>query len=307
MKNKHKCNLIVILGPTASGKTSLAARLAKELHSEIISADSRQVYIGMDIGTGKDLDEYIVEGETIPHHLIDIVEPSHEFSVFEYQKRFFEVFNELSEKGITPVMVGGTGLYIESVLKGYALAEVPTNEKLRKSLEKSSIQSLAERLRDLNPQLHNTTDLLDRNRLVRAIEIADFTKNNGIKEQRPEIHPLVLGIRWDRKILRERITRRLKERLNSGMTEEVEALHASGISWEKIDFFGLEYRYIGQFLQGKINYNDMFQKLNSAIHKFAKRQETWFRRMEKQGIKIHWVEDADYDTLKSLVFNELSA
>lgn len=307
MENNNTYNLIVILGPTASGKTSLAARLAKELHSEIISADSRQVYIGMDIGTGKDLDEYIVEGITIPHHLIDIVEPSYEFSVFEYQKRFFHVFKAISEKGIIPVMVGGTGLYIESVLKGYSMAEVPTNEELRKSLEKCSIQSLAEKLKTINPQLHNTTDLLDRDRLIRAIEISDFTQNNGIKKQRPEIHPLVLGIRWERKILRERITRRLKERLSSGMIEEVEALHASGISWEKIDFFGLEYRYIGQFLQGKLNDNDMFQKLNSAIHKFAKRQETWFRRMEKQGIKIHWIENADYDILRSLAFNELSA
>ena len=179
MKNHNQYNLIVILGPTASGKTSLAVTLAKELHSEIISADSRQVYIGMDIATGKDLDEYIVDGLTIPYHLIDIVEPSHEFSVFEYQKRFFHVFTDLSEKGVIPVMVGGTGLYIESVLKGYSMVEAPTNKELRKSLEKCSTQALAEKLKNLSPQLHNTTDLRERDRLIRAIEIAESTKNNS--------------------------------------------------------------------------------------------------------------------------------
>jgi len=297
------CNLIVILGPTASGKTKLAAHLAKELHSEIISADSRQVYRGMDIGTGKDLSEYVVDGIAIPYHLINIVDPDCEFNVFEYQRRFFACFSEISSRGVIPIMAGGTGLYIESVIKGYRMFEVPEFPELREELEKAEMHVLIERLLSLNPAAHNTTDLLDRKRLIRAIEIQEFTKaqdsnSNGTV---PVIVPLAIGIRWERSILRQRITHRLKERLSSGLIEEVKKLNDSAIQWEKLDFFGLEYRYVGLYLRGKIRYKDMFQTLNTRIHQFAKRQETWFRRMERRGIEIHWINGDDYDSLKKII------
>lgn len=307
MENEVKYNLIVILGPTASGKTSLAVRLAYEIRSEIISADSRQIYRGMDIGTGKELEEYIVEGREIPYHLIDIIDPSAEFNLFEYQKRCYEIIDNLLGKNNVPILVGGTGLYLESILLGYDLAEVPVNEILRDEVKDIEIEALAERLKAANPNLHNTTDLKDRNRIIRALEIADFEcSSRGTLVKRPPVHPLVIGIRWDRKKLRERITKRLRDRLESGMIDEVKSLHESGIDWDKLDFFGLEYRYVSLYLQGKLNRNDMFQKLNSAIHQFAKKQETWFRRMEKKGIKIHWVDDANYDMLRGIVRHELS-
>ena len=300
-------NLIAILGPTASGKTNLAVRLANDLNSEIISADSRQVYRGMNIGTGKDLSEYNINDSTIPYHLIDIVDPSYEFSLFEYQKRFFDVFKEITQRNIIPIMAGGTGLYIDSVLSRYEMVEAPENKELRQSLHNLSSSALSKRLQYLNPKQHNSTDLLDRDRIIRAIEIAEYSKNNKDNHSDlPEVNPLVIGIKWERAILRERITCRLSDRLKSGMVEEVENLHTSGISWDKIDFFGLEYRYLGQYLQGKINYNDMFQKLNSAIHKFAKRQETWFRRMERKGTKINWIDEGEYKKVKELVFNEFN-
>jgi tRNA dimethylallyltransferase len=297
------CNLIVILGPTASGKTKLAARLAKELSSEIISADSRQVYRGMDIGTGKDLSEYVVDGTTIPYHLVNIVDPVYEFNVFEYQRHFFVCFSEISSRGIIPIMVGGTGLYIESVIKGYKMFEVPESHQLRDELEKEEMHALVSRLLALNPLPHNTTDLCDRKRLIRAIEIQEFAKaqDSSFDDNVPVIVPLVIGIRWERSILRQRITHRLKERFMSGLIEEVKNLNASGIQWEKLDFFGLEYRYVGLYLRGALSYKDMFDTLNTRIHQFAKRQETWFRRMEKQGIQIHWIKGDDYDSLKKLL------
>jgi tRNA dimethylallyltransferase len=296
-------NLIVILGPTASGKTRLAARLAAELGSEIISADSRQVYRGMDIGTGKDLKDYVVEGVAVPYHLIDIADPAHDFSVFEYQRLFFRCFQEISSRGVIPVMVGGTGLYIEAVLMGYRMLEVPENPVLREELEGEDMEKLAEMLFVLNPAVHNTTDLLDRKRLIRAIEIAVFTKSRGLDDAIPQpvIKPLVIGVRWERSVLRERITRRLKEKLNSGMIDEVKRLHDSGLAWERLNYFGLEYRYVGLYLQGKLRYEDMFRQLNTRIHQFAKRQETWFRRMEKQGIEIHWIHGDDYGEAKEIV------
>jgi len=295
-------NLIVILGPTASGKTRLAVRLAGELGSEIISADSRQVYRGMSIGTGKDLSEYVVNGVSVSYHLIDIVEPGYEFNVFEYQRRFFECFLEISGRGILPIMVGGSGLYIESVLKGYRMLEVPENVSLRKELEMEDMEALGERLLELNPAVHNTTDLKDRKRLVRAIEIAQYSRDHDSEEMPiPQIEPLVIGVRLERGILRRRITERLRKRLDDGMVEEVERLLSLGISREKLDFLGLEYRYIGLYLQGRLSYDEMFQKLNTRIHQFAKRQETWFRRMERQGIMIHWIDNADFDTLRELV------
>lgn len=296
-------NLIVILGPTASGKTRMAARLARETGSEIISADSRQVYRGMDIGTGKDMGDYIIDGVAVPHHLIDIVDPDYEFNVFEYQKNFFKCFAEMTARGVIPIMAGGTGLYIESVLKGYRMSFVPENPCLRKELDEADMKMMVKKLLDLNPAVHNTTDLLDRKRLIRAIEIAEHMKihEGGDNPLAPSIVPLVVGIRWERSVLRRRITDRLRERLASGMVEEVKRLHESGIVWEKLDYFGLEYRYVGLYLQGKIRYNDMFQILNTRIHQYAKKQETWFRRMEKHGIEIHWTPGVDYDAMKELL------
>ena len=296
-------NLIVILGPTASGKTRMAARLARETGSEIISADSRQVYRGMDIGTGKDMGDYIIDGVAVPHHLIDIVDPDYEFNVFEYQKNFFKCFAEMTARGVIPIMAGGTGLYIESVLKGYRMSFVPENPCLRKELDEADMKMMVKKLLDLNPAVHNTTDLLDRKRLIRAIEIAEHMKihEGGDNPLAPSIVPLVVGIRWERSVLRRRITDRLRERLASGMVEEVKRLHESGIVWEKLDYFGLEYRYVGLYLQGKIRYNDMFQILNTRIHQYAKKQETWFRRMEKHGIEINWTHGADYDAMKELL------
>ena len=280
-------NLLVVLGPTASGKTNLAVQLARTLGGEIISADSRQVYRGMDIGTGKDLAEY---GNT-PYHLIDILEPGADFNVFEFQRRFAVVFEDIRERGKLPVLAGGTGMYLDSVLAGYRMADVPENQSLRAELEGRSMGYLAARLMEANPRMHNTTDLLDRNRLVRAIEIAEFEAADTMPAL-PEIRPVIFGIRWDRGLLRQRITKRLKERLENGMIEEVARLHGNGVPFETLDYYGLEYRFIARYLKGDLNWNDMFQKLNSAIHDFAKRQETWFRRMERNGIGINWLEGA---------------
>lgn len=279
--------LLIILGPTASGKTRVAVQVARALNAEIISADSRQVYRGMDIGTGKDLQEY----GTVPYHLIDIVDPGYEFNVFEFQRRFIQAFRDIHYRRRLPILVGGTGLYLDAVLKGYQLAEVPENPELRQELAARSLEDLADRLKQINPRLHNTTDLLDRQRLTRAIEIAEFTPG---KDQAPyhfpQLDPVVFGIKWERKILRQRITQRLKARLKRGMIEEVESLLEKGVSFETLEFYGLEYRFIAKYLKGELNKNDMFQKLNSAIHQFAKRQDTWFRRLEHQGILIHWVD-----------------
>jgi tRNA dimethylallyltransferase len=280
-------NLLVILGPTASGKTRLGVQAARELGGEIVSADSRQVYRGMDLGTGKDLAEY----EEVPYHLIDIVDPGYEFSVFEFQRRFFEAFADIRERGRLPILVGGTGLYLDAVLKGYRLVEVPENPGLRRQLAELDQDALARRLLELRPGLHNTTDLTDRERLTRAIEIAEGEAAAGAGlPPLPSLRPLVFGIRWERQTLRRRITARLRERLDQGLIEEVARLHEEGVPWATLEFYGLEYRFLARHLQGKLNRNDMFQKLNSAIHDFAKRQETWFRRMERQGTEIRWVE-----------------
>ncbi len=280
-------NILVVLGPTASGKTKLAVQLAGTLDGEVISADSRQVYRGMDLGTGKDLDEY---GDT-PHHLIDILEPGEEFNVFEFQRRFIAAFEDIGNRGKLPVLTGGTGMYLDSVLSGYRMKNVPENCALRSELEGRSLDYLTGRLREVNPSLHNTTDLLDCDRLIRAIEIAEYDGSNA-PPILPEIRPVVFGIRWDRDLLRRRITARLKDRLENGMIEEVSRLHGNGVTFETLEFYGLEYRFVARFLKGELNRNDMFQKLNSAIHDFAKRQETWFRRMERNGIRINWVEGA---------------
>jgi tRNA dimethylallyltransferase len=280
-------NLLTVLGPTASGKTRLAVALAQELSGEIISADSRQVFRGMDIGSGKDLHEY----GGVPYHLIDILESGAEFSVFVFLRLFREAFEETAGRGRLPIMCGGTGLYLDAVLRGYRMVEVPEDQVLRDELEERSAEELAALLRELRPDQHNTSDLLERNRTIRAIEIARFAQGHaGNQEPLPQIRSLTIGIRWERSELRRRITERLRQRLENGMIEEVQRLHERGVAWERLDYYGLEYRYIGAYLQGKLNRNDMFQRLNSAIHDFAKRQENWFRKMEKNGVNINWVE-----------------
>jgi tRNA dimethylallyltransferase len=289
-------NLLVVLGPTASGKTHLAVAAARQMHGEILSADSRQVYRGLDIGTGKDLDEY---GLT-PYHLIDVVDPGYEFSLFDFARTFCAAFHEIRGRGHLPILAGGTGLYLDAVLRGYELVEVDKNPTLRRELEPHPLEELRSRLRSLRPDLHNFTDLHDRSRLIRAIEIAEGELQGGQPLAMPDVTPLVFGLRWPRELLRQRITWRLRQRLEHGLIEEVASLHAAGMSWETLDYYGLEYRFVAWHLQGLLNRNDLFQKLNSAIHQFAKRQETWFRRMERQGVAIHWL-DAAGDPLAELL------
>ena len=296
-------NLLTVLGPTASGKTRLAVALARELDGEIISADSRQVFRGMDIGSGKDLHEY----GSVPYHLIDILESGQEFSVFAFQRRFQESFADVSARGHLPILCGGTGLYLDAILRGYRLLEVPENEALRAELAFKSTAELAEILEGLKPEQHNTSDLLERNRTVRAIEIARFEREHADQATEiPHTRSLNIGIRWERSELRKRITERLRQRLENGMIEEVQHLHDGGVDWERLDYYGLEYRYIGAFLQGKMNRNDMFQKLNSAIHDFAKRQENWFRKMERNGVDISWVDGVGDPLAEALAVIRLS-
>ena len=286
MNRDQGVNLLVILGATASGKTRLGVELAQRLKGEIISADSRQVYRGMDIGTGKDLHEY----RGVPYHLIDVVQPGHEFNLFEFQRLFLASFQEISGRERLPVLVGGSGMYLDLVLRGYRLPFVPESPGFRLDLLPLSLEQLADRLRQANPKLHNRTDLTERARLVRAIEIAEFQGEAG--EPWPEMTPLTIGIRWERAALRERITQRLEERLAAGMIEEARLLHASGTSFEQMEFYGLEYRYLSRHLRGEISGLELFLKLNSAIHDFAKKQENWFKRMQRHGTPIHWVEGA---------------
>jgi tRNA dimethylallyltransferase len=295
-------NLVVILGPTASGKTELAARLAWDLHGEIISADSRQVYRGMDIGTGKDLNQYIINAQKIQYHMIDVVDPESEFNLFEFQKGFYEIFSRIQNNSNLPILTGGTGLYLQAVLSGYEMPEATPDQELRKELDQKTIDELKAILFTFKPHLHNKTDLENKQRLIRVIEIERARNNkNSKQDQRPAIDAAVFGISWERSILRQRITSRLEERLKQGMIEEVESLHAAGLSWSRLDSFGLEYRYVSQYLQNRFSFDEMKSKLNTAIHQFAKRQETWFRRMERNGIAIKWIQTNEYELLKESV------
>jgi tRNA dimethylallyltransferase len=281
--------IIVITGPTASGKTRLAAEVAGKLNGEIISADSRQVYRGMNLGTGKDYDDYIVNGIKIPCHLIDILDPGEEYNVFSYQQDFSRVCHDIVSRGKIPVLCGGTGLYIESVLAAYQMTEAPRDETLRTFLENKNQDELAAYLASLRP-LHNTTDILERKRTIRAIEIATYEQEKQAEEsENPTLKPMIFGVAWERKTQRERITQRLHERLGQGMVEEVETLIKQGVSPEKLDYYGLEYRYLSRYNSGTITYEEMFSQLNTAIHQFAKRQMSWFRRMERKGFHIHWL------------------
>jgi len=282
--------MITILGPTATGKTSFAVYVAAQLNGEVISADSRQVYKGMDIGTGKDLSEYQFNEQTIPHHLIDIVDPGYEYNVFEYQRDFLKAYEAIEERGSFPILCGGTGMYIESVLKGYKLINVPVNEQLREDLALKLDEEL-EQILDTFKALHNTTDTSDRDRLLRAIEIQTYyDEHPDLDTSFPKIDSILVGLDFDRRVVRSRITDRLEERLKGGMIDEVEGLLDEGVSEEKLKFYGLEYRFVTQYISGEISYDELFRRLNTAIHQFAKRQMTWFRRMEKQGFEIHWLD-----------------
>ncbi len=284
-------NIISVVGATASGKTSFAAKLASELNGEIISADSRQVYRGMDIGTGKDLEDYVVDGKNIPAHLVDIVDAGYQYNVFEYQRDFLKVFEDMKTRGVFPVLCGGSGMYIEAVLKNYKLIQVPENPVLRESLKEKELPELAKILESYKSNLHNISDISTAKRAIRAIEIADYcSKNPELETKITPIHSLNIGIKFDRLSRRKRITERLHQRLNEGMLDEVKQLLDSGIKPENLIYYGLEYKFLTQHLIGQLSYDEMVSKLNVAIHQFAKRQMTWFRRMEKQGTVIHWLD-----------------
>lgn len=283
-------NLIVILGPTASGKTALAAHLAKALDGEIISADSRQVYRRMDLGTGKDYEDYVVDGQRIPAHLIDIREPGYKYNVYEFQNDFFHVFEDLQKRGKWAILCGGTGLYIEAVLQQYKMIHVPANPALRESLKDKPLAELEEILSEFRI-LHNSTDTDTHKRAVRAIEIETYYQSHPeIEVQLPEIRPLIIGVDIDREVRREKITGRLQQRLEEGLVAEVEALLAEGLSAEDLIYYGLEYKFVTQYVTGSLSYDEMVAQLNIAIHQFAKRQMTWFRGMERRGIAIKWVD-----------------
>lgn len=283
-------NLIVILGPTASGKTALAAHLARALDGEIISADSRQVYRRMDLGTGKDYADYVVEGQRIPAHLIDIREPGYKYNVYEFQNDFFHVFEDLQKRGKWAILCGGTGLYIEAVLQQYKMIHVPANPALRESLKDKPLAELEEILSEFRI-LHNSTDTDTHKRAVRAIEIETYYQSHPeIEVQLPEIRPLLIGVDIERDVRREKITRRLQQRLQEGLVAEVEALLAEGLSAEDLIYYGLEYKFVTQYVTGRLSYDEMVTQLNTAIHQFAKRQMTWFRGMERRGIAINWVD-----------------
>ncbi|NOU16451.1 MAG: tRNA (adenosine(37)-N6)-dimethylallyltransferase MiaA [Bacteroidales bacterium] len=285
-----KYDLITILGPTASGKTQLAAYVAQKLNGEIISGDSRQVYRGMNLGTGKDYQDYTVNNINIPYHLIDIVDAGTKYNVYEFQKDFFRVYNEIKSRGNIPILCGGSGLYIESVIKGYKLIAVPDNTELRLIMKGKSDDELIKQLSSYK-KLHNETDTTNRKRLERAIEIEEYYANNDVDESPlPKLNNIIFGVRYSRNNERNRISCRLKQRLKDGMVDEVKALLDSGIKAEDLIYYGLEYKYLTQHILGEISWDEMFIQLNNAIAQFAKRQMTWFRRMERNGIDIKWIQ-----------------
>lgn len=287
--------MITILGPTASGKTSVATALAADLGAEIISADSRQVYRGMDIGTGKDLADYTVCGRQVPYHLIDIVEPGTRYNLFEYQRDFHEAYTNIRNRGVQPILCGGTGLYIEAVLKGYSLSTVPQNPELRKRLEGLSLTELTAMLVDLKRQtgsnMHNRSDVDSCQRAIRAIEIEQHNLLHPMPERElPPIPSVIIGINIDRDLRREKITRRLRQRLDEGMVDEIRGLLARGIAPDDLIYYGLEYKFVTEYVIGRLSKDEMFRQLEIAIHQFAKRQMTWFRGMERRGFHINWVD-----------------
>ena len=287
--------MITILGPTASGKTRLATALAAEIGGEIISADSRQVYRGMDIGTGKDLDDYVVDGKKIPYHLIDICEPGTKYNLFQYQNAFFTAYKDIVSRGKTVLLCGGTGLYIEAVLKGYKLSPVPQNPALRERLEGKTLAELTKMLEELKAKsgsiMHNTTDVDSAQRAIRAIEIESYNLEHPTpRRDLPPISSLIIGVNIDREERRRKITQRLRQRLENGMIDEIKGLLDRGIPAEDLLYYGLEYKFDTEYVRGKTSYEEMFSKLEIAIHQFAKRQMTWFRGMERRGFTIHWID-----------------
>lgn len=283
-------DLITILGPTASGKTSLATQLAHRLNGEIISADSRQIYRGMDIGTGKDLCDYLVDNQQVAYHLIDIVDAGYKYNVFEYQRDFLAAYNDIVSRKKKPIVCGGTGLYLESVLAGYRLDQVPENQELRNALTDKSLDELTQILSTYKT-LHNTTDVDTAKRAIRAIEIAEFYRQNPEKRTEfPTLKPLIVGVEIDRELRRQKITERLHARLAEGMIDEVKRLLDSGLSPDDLTYYGLEYKFVTLYLTGVYTYEEMFSQLEIAIHQFAKRQMTWFRGMERRGFTIHWLD-----------------
>jgi tRNA dimethylallyltransferase len=299
--------MIVILGPTASGKTALAAHLAYAIDGEVISADSRQVYRGMSIGTGKDLSEYWVNGKKVPYHLIDIVDPGYEYNIFEFQQDFLKAYADIISRGKLPVLCGGSGMYLESVLRKYQLKKTEHGPKVHEALSQKTDEELKDLLLSLKMP-HNTTDLLDRNRMIRAILISMAPDEKDGEIVFPEQMPsFIFGIHWERVLLRERITNRLQTRLEQGMIEEVRELLDRGLTADQVKFYGLEYRYITLYLEKKLDYNEMFRLLNIAIHQFAKRQMTWFRKMERNGIQIFWLDgtaslEENLDKIRKKIF-----
>lgn len=287
--------MITIIGPTACGKTAVAAALAVRVGGEIISADSRQVYRRMDIGTGKDLADYVVDGKQVPYHLIDIAEPGTRYNLFQYQHDFLKAYNDIMQRGALPILCGGTGLYVESVLRGYRLAAVPENKELRERLKGKSLEELAEMLAELKRRngsvMHNTTDVDTTKRAIRAIEIETFNgENPAAGADIPPVESLVIGLDIGREERRRRITARLRQRLAEGMVDEVKGLLESGIPAENLIYYGLEYKYVTEYVIGRSSFDEMFSRLEIAIHQFAKRQMTWFRGMERRGVKINWID-----------------
>lgn len=291
-------NLITILGPTATGKTKLSVQLANHFNGEIISADSRQVYRGMNIGTGKDLSDYFINDHQITYHLIDVIEPSEEFDVYKYQQLFYQAFEDISKRNKLPFLVGGTGMYLSSVLQNYKFNKADF-EKAQQEYSSLNDEELKKFLKTLNPNLHNSTDLTNKNRIIKAIAISKADSNT---DDTTKINSLNIGVNLSRDEIKKRITARLKKRLDEeGLIEEVRSLMDFGVSYNKMIFFGLEYKFIAQYLKGELNKNDMFQKLNSAIHSFAKRQMTWFRKMEREGVVINWIEGPNFEKAKILI------
>lgn len=287
--------MITILGPTASGKTAIAARLAHDIGGEILSADSRQVYRGMDIGTGKDLADYTVDGHPVPYHLIDIADAGTKYNLFQYQQDFRTVYDDIVTRGATPILCGGTGLYIEAVVKGYALSPVPQNPALRQRLEGKTLAELTAMLCDLKRQtgsaMHNTTDVDSCQRAVRAIEIETYNLEHATElRQMPAVDTTIIGVSVDRDVRRRKITDRLDRRLKEGMVDEIRGLLRQGVNPADLTYYGLEYKFVTEYVMGHLSYGDMRRYLEIAIHQFAKRQMTWFRGMERRGLAIHWVD-----------------
>ena len=308
LRRSEKYDLVSVVGPTACGKTSLAVELALAIpDAEIISADSRQVYRGMDIGTGKDIAEYTRDGVTVPSHLLDIVDAGEKYNLFEFQRDFLASYEGIRTRGAYPIMCGGSGLYVESVLKGYRLLPVPENPSLRAALEEKSLEELTALLATYK-QLHNNTDTDSKKRAIRAIEIEEYYRTCPVEERYfPQINALTVGVMVDREVRRERISRRLRERLDSGMVEEVKGLLDSGLEPEQLIYYGLEYKYLTLYLTGAMGYDDMVNGLEIAIHQFAKRQMTWFRGMEKRGVEIHWLDgskpaDVLVEQIKKMIY-----